>query len=149
MAKIATTIWLLVFGLWTSTLFDAQAQPAAAPSLGPSTSISSPGSGPVASGPEVAPAPGTDCLTVLLGMADCLSYVQQGSNETKPDKACCPELKSIVDTQPQCLCELLGNGDSYGYQIDFNRATKLPSVCKVDAPPVSTCARMSQIFFVL
>lgn len=157
---IAPTMLFLAFVLCTSTFYKARAQaPATAPSLGPSSSSpppslppqsssppppsssSSPTYGPMAS----APAPGPDCFTLLFGMADCLSYVEKGSNKTKPDKACCPELKTLVDTAPQCLCELLASNNSYGYEIDYDRATKLPSVCKVDTPPVSTCARTSHI----
>ncbi|KAL5571282.1 hypothetical protein UlMin_020879 [Ulmus minor] len=87
-----------------------------------------------------APDSANDCLTLLTGMMDCLSYVQKGSNLTVPEKPCCPELKNVVDTNPICLCELLANGANYGLKIDLKRATKLPSVCKVDAPPLSTCA---------
>lgn len=91
-----------------------------------------------------APAPGpssTDCFTVLLGMEDCLSYVQDGSNLTTPDKPCCPELKGLVDNNPVCLCYLLANTNTFGIKIDYNKALKLPSVCKVDTPPPSLCSR--------
>ncbi|EXB54688.1 Non-specific lipid-transfer protein-like protein [Morus notabilis] len=146
---IAPTMLLLAFVLCTSTFYKARAQaPATAPSLGPSSS--SPPSSPLPPPPSSLPpsptygptasAPGADCTTLLFGMADCLSYVQEGSNETKPDKACCPELKTLVDTAPQCLCALLASNNSSAYGIDYDRATKLPSVCKVDTPPVSNCA---------
>lgn len=92
--------------------------------------------------PAAAPGPATDpCFTAVLGMSDCLSYVQEDSNTTVPDKPCCPELKTLVDKNPVCLCKLLANGDSFGFKIDMKKALKLPSVCKVDAPPVSTCSR--------
>ncbi|KAF3439518.1 hypothetical protein FNV43_RR17796 [Rhamnella rubrinervis] len=90
-----------------------------------------------------APAPGpssTDCLTVVLGLADCLGYVEEGSNLTTPDKPCCPELKGLVDNNPVCLCYLLANKDTFGIKIDTNRALKLPSVCKVNTPPPSLCS---------
>ncbi|POO01430.1 Bifunctional inhibitor/plant lipid transfer protein/seed storage helical domain containing protein [Trema orientale] len=124
------------------TISPFQATRAQGPTSGPVGSASGPSAG-LAPGPSAGLAPGPsgpDCMTLLLGMADCLSYVQIGSNLTKPDKPCCPELKSLVDTNPICLCELLANSDSSGFQIDINRATKLPSVCKVDTPPPSTCA---------
>ncbi|CAL9000541.1 unnamed protein product [Prunus brigantina] len=93
-----------------------------------------------------APAPGPtspDCQTAVLGLADCLSYVTPGSNLTKPEKPCCPEVKGLVENNPVCLCTLLANSNSsnsLGIQIDVNRALKLPTVCKVQTPPVSTCA---------
>ncbi|KAH7541885.1 non-specific lipid transfer protein GPI-anchored 12 [Ziziphus jujuba] len=93
--------------------------------------------------PIAAPAPGpssTDCFTVVLGLADCLSYVQEGSNVTVPDKPCCPELKGLVDNNPICLCYLLANSNSLGVPIDTKRALNLPSVCKVTTPPPSLCS---------
>lgn len=93
--------------------------------------------------PESATAPspaGSSCFTVLVNMSDCLTYVEDGSNLTKPDKGCCPELAGLVDSHPICLCELLGNPDSIGIKINLNKALKLPSVCGVITPPVSTCS---------
>ncbi|XP_021825236.1 non-specific lipid transfer protein GPI-anchored 2 [Prunus avium] len=92
--------------------------------------------------PASAPGPASpDCETALLGLADCLSYVTQGSKLTKPDKPCCPELAGLVKNTPICLCTLLANSSaSSSYGIDVNRALKLPTVCKVQTPPASECA---------
>ncbi|KAI4305819.1 hypothetical protein L6164_029162 [Bauhinia variegata] len=104
-------------------------------------------SAPVAAPPLTAaspgPAGGNDCFTALVGLSDCLTYVEEGSNLTKPDKGCCPALSKLINTNPICLCQLLGNPNatsSLGVKIDLNRALKLPSVCKVETPPVSTCS---------
>ncbi|OMO71166.1 hypothetical protein CCACVL1_18397 [Corchorus capsularis] len=88
-----------------------------------------------------APAP-ADCLTNLLNMSDCLTYVTAGSNLTKPDKACCPELAGLVESSPQCLCLLLDKNatSSYGIDIDMTKALNLPNVCKVETPPISLCS---------
>ena len=138
MATIATTR-AMSFALFLSLILiifeGGQSVQAQGPAPAPATSAAS---GPAASGPAAA-AP--DCFTLVLGMADCLTYVQTGSNLTKPDKPCCGELKTLVDTNPVCLCELLANSSSSGFDIDIHRATQLPSVCKVDTPPVNTCAR--------
>ncbi|KAK7306768.1 hypothetical protein VNO77_44724 [Canavalia gladiata] len=89
----------------------------------------------------MAPSPGTDgCFMALTNMSDCLTFVEDGSNLTKPDKGCCPELAGLVESNPICLCELLGKPDSIGIKIDLNKAFKLPSVCGVSTPPVSACA---------
>ncbi|KAI7983562.1 Non-specific lipid transfer protein GPI-anchored 2 [Camellia lanceoleosa] len=90
-----------------------------------------------------APGPGgaMDCITSLANMSDCLTYVQAGSNLTKPDKACCPELAGLVESNPICLCQLLGNTSAtLGIQIELNKALNLPTVCAVQTPPISTCA---------
>ncbi|KAL3530162.1 hypothetical protein ACH5RR_009484 [Cinchona calisaya] len=87
-----------------------------------------------------APAPGVDCFTYLLNLTDCFTYVEAGSNLTKPDKGCCPELANLVDVQPICLCELIANPDQSPFPIDLKRAIGLPSVCKVQTPPLSACS---------
>lgn len=107
----------------------------------PTTGVESPTS------PEpFAPAPTTgtnDCLMPLSNMTDCLSYVQMPSNATVPDKNCCPELAGLIDSNPICLCELLSNSsltESFGIKIDVSRALKLPSICRIQTPPVSLCS---------
>ncbi|XP_009394867.2 non-specific lipid transfer protein GPI-anchored 2-like [Musa acuminata AAA Group] len=91
-----------------------------------------------------APAPtpsGLDCTQSYFNLSNCLSYVMTGSNDTVPDKDCCPELAGLFDSQPICLCELLSGGaESFGISIDNNRALKLPSICHIDSMPVSLCA---------
>uniref|UniRef100_A0A0D9WHZ0 Bifunctional inhibitor/plant lipid transfer protein/seed storage helical domain-containing protein n=1 Tax=Leersia perrieri TaxID=77586 RepID=A0A0D9WHZ0_9ORYZ len=96
---------------------------------------------PVAAAPS--PAGGLDdaCLNALLNMSDCLTYVTNGSRLRRPEKPCCPELAGLVGSNPVCLCELLsGAGDSYGIAVDYSRALALPGICRVQTPPVSTCA---------
>ncbi|OAY79372.1 Non-specific lipid transfer protein GPI-anchored 2 [Ananas comosus] len=107
---------------------------------------------PAGSGP--APAPGPDCMTAVLNASDCLGYVTPGSKDRRPDKACCPELAALVDSQPVCLCQLL-NGTTaaaYGISIDTARALALPKACRVDTPPLSLCAgepaHFTTLFFV-
>ncbi|KAG1365559.1 non-specific lipid transfer protein GPI-anchored 2 [Cocos nucifera] len=91
-----------------------------------------------------APAPaGLDCMTAVLNTTDCLSYVEAGSKAKVPDKNCCPELASLVDNYPICLCELLsGAASSYGINISTARALNLPSVCHVTTPPLSACSAL-------
>jgi len=82
------------------------------------------------------------CMDKLLNLSDCLTYVLNGSNLTKPDKGCCPELAGLVESNAICLCVLLGTNvsESTGIAIDVKRALKLPSVCAVKTPPASTCS---------
>ncbi|XP_022753717.1 xylogen-like protein 11 [Durio zibethinus] len=108
------------------------------------TTAQAPSSAPgpaVAFGPS-AEAPTPDCLTNLLNLSDCLTFVEVGSNLTKPEKPCCPELAGLVESSPQCLCDLLDKNTtaSYGLDIDMNRALNLPTVCHVSTPPVSLCS---------
>ncbi|KAI3461204.1 hypothetical protein Pfo_017867 [Paulownia fortunei] len=132
MAKAKTTTAYLLI---TATIFLVAVPRIEAQSPAPaSTAAAAPG--PTA----MAPSPGPDCFTALANLADCLSFVEDGSNLTKPDPACCPEVANLVDTQPICLCELLSNSTQFGFSIDTNRALKLPSLCNVTTPSVSLCA---------
>ena len=94
----------------------------------------------VVSAQTPAPAPSTDCFTALTNVSDCLTYVEDGSKLAKPDKGCCPELAGLVESNPICLCQLLGNPNASPVKLDYNKALKLPSVCGVSTPPVSTCS---------
>ncbi|CAI0452276.1 unnamed protein product [Linum tenue] len=115
--------------------------PGPAPYYSPTAPSMSPPSS--SGGGGVAPAPAVDCMTQLFNLSDCLSYVTTGSNLTKPDKPCCPELAGLVDSNPICLCTLLTlNASDYGFDIDRTRAFGLPSVCSVSTPPVSLCPAM-------
>ncbi|KAL1545078.1 non-specific lipid transfer protein GPI-anchored 2-like [Salvia divinorum] len=94
----------------------------------------------VAAAAAQSPAPALDCFTYLLKLSDCLTFVEEGSNLSHPAAGCCPELGNVVDTQPICLCQLLGDPSQVGISVDVNRALKLPSLCNVTTPPVSLCA---------
>nr|GEY55724.1 non-specific lipid transfer protein GPI-anchored 2-like [Tanacetum cinerariifolium] len=60
-----------------------------------------------------------------------------GSNLTKPDKACCPEFAGLLESNPICLCSLIGQSDQYG--VDLSRALMLPDACKVEIPSLDSC----------
>ncbi|KAK1267552.1 hypothetical protein QJS04_geneDACA023222 [Acorus gramineus] len=87
-----------------------------------------------------APSPSVDCNNAILGLVDCLSYVQKGSNTTKPEKSCCTGLEGLVKAgEVGCLCEVLKSSSSFGITLDFNKALGLPSACGVSTPPISKC----------
>lgn len=136
MAKTAAAVALLVAALvlvGIPATTDAQA-PAEAPGAFLMPPVEGPSAFPMAPSSD-------DCLNNLLNMSDCLDYVQAGSNLTKPDKGCCPELAGLVESHPICLCQLLSNPEKIiGVSIELNKALKLPSVCKIDTPPASLCS---------
>ncbi|XP_039126342.1 non-specific lipid transfer protein GPI-anchored 23-like [Dioscorea cayenensis subsp. rotundata] len=75
--------------------------------------------------------PTPDCTPVLYQMADCVSFVQDGSNETFPDKKCCAAVTSAVAISPDCLCFALEQAANLGYKINMTQAALLPKDCKV------------------
>ncbi|KAL2510957.1 Non-specific lipid transfer protein GPI-anchored 2 [Abeliophyllum distichum] len=123
---IITALFLVVLPRLT-----AQSTPVSAPE--PPVTAGGPG-------PSTAPSPDSDCFNALLNLSDCLTFVETGSNLSKPDKGCCPEFNNLLNTQPVCLCQLLGDPSKIGFSIDTKKALKLPSACGVNTPSVSLCA---------
>ncbi|KAF7818342.1 non-specific lipid-transfer protein-like protein [Senna tora] len=80
----------------------------------------------------------SSCAATLFGLSPCLSYVT--GNSTTPSSSCCTQLLSVVQSQPQCLCPaaLSGGGAILGFNINQTRATSLPDVCYIKAPPSSS-----------
>uniref|UniRef100_A0A2N9EEI3 Bifunctional inhibitor/plant lipid transfer protein/seed storage helical domain-containing protein n=1 Tax=Fagus sylvatica TaxID=28930 RepID=A0A2N9EEI3_FAGSY len=86
-----------------------------------------------------APAPSVDCSTLILNMADCLSYVTNGSTVTKPEGTCCVGLKTVLKADAECLCEAFKSSASLGVVLNVTKATALPAACKVSAPSAANC----------
>lgn len=72
-------------------------------------------------------------------MADCLSFVQNGSIATKPEGSCCSGLKVVLDNGPICLCEAFKSSAQFGVVLNVTKALTLPSACKIHAPSASNC----------
>ncbi|GFY89154.1 bifunctional inhibitor/lipid-transfer protein/seed storage 2S albumin superfamily protein [Actinidia rufa] len=85
------------------------------------------------------PAPAVDCSTVVVSMADCLTYVTGASSVTKPEGNCCSGLKTVLKSNPQCLCETFKNSAQFGITLNVTKALSLPAACHVSAPSVSNC----------
>ncbi|MQK22019.1 hypothetical protein EI013_27005, partial [Escherichia coli] len=86
-----------------------------------------------------APAPSVDCSSLVLTMADCLSFVTNGSTTTKPEGTCCSGLKSTLKTAPACLCEAFKSSAQFGVVLNVTKAMSLPAACKLSAPSASNC----------
>ncbi|CAL5189626.1 unnamed protein product [Lathyrus oleraceus] len=86
-----------------------------------------------------APTPSLDCTNLVLTMADCLSFVTNGSTTTKPEGNCCSGLKSVLKTAPSCLCEAFKSSAQFGVVLNVTKATSLPAACKISAPSATKC----------
>ncbi|MBA0562068.1 hypothetical protein Golob_007146, partial [Gossypium lobatum] len=88
-----------------------------------------------------APSPSSvDCSSLILNMADCLSFVSSGSEVSKPEGTCCSGLKTVLKTDAECLCEAYKSSASLGVTLNVTKAMTLPALCKVSAPPLTNCA---------
>ncbi|XP_072989950.1 non-specific lipid transfer protein GPI-anchored 31-like [Typha latifolia] len=86
-----------------------------------------------------APSPTLDCSSTLFNLADCLSFVQQGSKVAKPEGGCCSGLKKVVKEDVSCLCDAFQGSQTYGINLNITKALSLPSACGVSTPPFSKC----------
>ncbi|KAK4803975.1 hypothetical protein SAY86_003792 [Trapa natans] len=92
-----------------------------------------------ASSPPRAPAPAVDCSSLVLTMADCLSFVSNGSTVDKPEGTCCSGLKTVLKTDAECLCEAFRSSAQLGVVLNVTKALALPSACKVSSASTSNC----------
>lgn len=79
----------------------------------------------------------SDCSSVFLTLAPCLTYITATS--ATPTSVCCTELSVVLQSNPQCLCLLVGGAESLGVTINKTQAISLPAVCNLNAPPQSLC----------
>ncbi|XP_042517130.1 non-specific lipid transfer protein GPI-anchored 5-like [Macadamia integrifolia] len=83
----------------------------------------------------------SSCTSVIVGMAPCLNYIT--GNSSNPSSFCCQQLSSVVQSQPQCLCQVLNGGSgitaALGITINQTLALALPGACNVQTRPVSAC----------
>ncbi|XP_022013182.1 non-specific lipid transfer protein GPI-anchored 2 isoform X1 [Helianthus annuus] len=78
------------------------------------------------------------CTNALMGMSSCLSFIT--GNTSTPSSSCCSQLGNVVQSQPQCLCQVMnGAGINLGISINRTLALTLPGACNVQTPPVSQC----------
>ncbi|XP_039145493.1 non-specific lipid transfer protein GPI-anchored 31-like [Dioscorea cayenensis subsp. rotundata] len=80
-----------------------------------------------------------DCSNALMNLADCLTFVEAGSNVRKPEGNCCAGLKKVAKGQVGCLCEAFKSGADFGVKINMTKALSLPHVCGVNIPSISIC----------
>ncbi|KAL8481698.1 hypothetical protein ACS0TY_028006 [Phlomoides rotata] len=85
-----------------------------------------------------AKAQSSGCTNVLISMSPCLNFIS--SNSSTPSSGCCTQLRSVVGSQPQCLCQVLnGGGSTLGLNINQTQALALPGACNVQTPPLAQC----------
>lgn len=79
----------------------------------------------------------TSCVNTLI---PCLNYVN-GTRD--PPESCCNPLRSIINSNPECLCGLIsreGSNRAEAAGIDINEAQLLPARCGEHVNPLSCLA---------
>lgn len=80
-----------------------------------------------------------ECTNQLVGLASCLSFVQQ-INIQCPTPDCCDDFSKVVRNIFKCLCVLIKDRDEpqLGIKVNITRALILPAKCHAPAN-VSNC----------
>uniref|UniRef100_A0A7N0UPF5 Bifunctional inhibitor/plant lipid transfer protein/seed storage helical domain-containing protein n=1 Tax=Kalanchoe fedtschenkoi TaxID=63787 RepID=A0A7N0UPF5_KALFE len=76
----------------------------------------------------------TTCLTRLL---PCLNYLN--SSRREPPGSCCNPLKSVIKSNPECLCALISTrvtDQARQAGINVDRASELPGKCGQHVNPL-------------
>ncbi|XVF21741.1 hypothetical protein REPUB_Repub12eG0116200 [Reevesia pubescens] len=73
------------------------------------------------------------CTSALTSLAPCLNYIT--GNSSTPSSSCCSQLKTVVQSSPQCLCSVLNSGASLGITINQTQALQLPRACGTSGTP--------------
>ncbi|OEL22775.1 Protein YLS3 [Dichanthelium oligosanthes] len=76
-----------------------------------------------------------ECADQLMGLATCLTFVQDKATARAPTPDCCAGLKQVVSASKKCMCVLVKDRDepALGFKINVTRAMDLPSICNYPA----------------
>ncbi|XP_042516341.1 non-specific lipid transfer protein GPI-anchored 30-like [Macadamia integrifolia] len=78
----------------------------------------------------------TSCLNQLV---PCLNYLQR-QDGSDPPKSCCDPLKSVIDSNPQCLCTMVTNSGTRAAEqagVNVTNAQELPGKCGQTVNPIA------------
>jgi len=81
-----------------------------------------------------------ECSDKLVGLATCLTYVQEDATAAAPTPDCCAGLETVLQSSRKCLCVLVKDRDdpNLGLKINVTKALRLPAVCNAPAN-ISDC----------
>ena len=81
-----------------------------------------------------------ECSDTLVGLATCLTYVQEQATASAPTPDCCAGLKAVLQSSRKCLCVLIEDRDNpnLGLKLNVTKALGLPAVCNAPAN-ISDC----------
>ncbi|XP_076910743.1 uncharacterized protein LOC143568474 [Bidens hawaiensis] len=80
---------------------------------------------------------GSTCINQL---APCLSYLNNQQQGRDPPDSCCDPLKSMIKSNPECLCSMITNQGTKNAEragINVTQAQELPARCGQRVNPIS------------
>ncbi|KAI3784656.1 hypothetical protein L1987_43759 [Smallanthus sonchifolius] len=87
---------------------------------------------------------GSACLNQLV---PCLSYLNNQQAGRDPPDSCCDPLKSVIKSNPECLCSMISNQGTKNAEragINVTQAQELPARCGQHVNPISCLTTTSK-----
>ncbi|XP_071713000.1 non-specific lipid transfer protein GPI-anchored 30 [Rutidosis leptorrhynchoides] len=87
---------------------------------------------------------GSQCMNQLL---PCLNYLNNQRNQQDPPNSCCEPLKSVIKSNPECLCSMISNQGTTEAEIagiNVTKAQELPARCGQRVNPISCLTTTSK-----
>ncbi|CAI9283367.1 unnamed protein product [Lactuca saligna] len=89
---------------------------------------------------------GSACLNQLIPCLNYLNNQGQGQRQDPPD-SCCDPLKSVIKSNPECLCSMISNQGTKNAEnagINVTKAQELPARCGQRVNPISCITSTSK-----
>lgn len=87
---------------------------------------------------------GSACMNQLL---PCLNYLSNQQSGRDPLDSCCDPLKSVIKSNPECLCSMISNQGTKNAEragINVTKAQELPARCGQRVNPISCLTSTSK-----
>ncbi|XP_075640602.1 uncharacterized protein LOC142612391 [Castanea sativa] len=80
-----------------------------------------------------------DCSGLIWDLVDCMSFLSDESDVTKPGPECCTAFELTMNTDASCIIEAIKITPSYDINLNVSRVLMMSEVCRdVSLPPEST-----------
>jgi hypothetical protein len=85
--------------------------------------------------PSISPA--SDCSDLIFGnnIMDCVPFLSNGSEKTKPEVSCCSGFETVLNTNAECICEAIISSAQMGIYFNVTKTMAMPSTCGMSTPP--------------
>ncbi|KAK7843584.1 non-specific lipid-transfer protein-like protein [Quercus suber] len=88
--------------------------------------------------------PYAGCSDLIWDLVDCMSYLSDESEVTKPGPDCCTAFELTMNTGASCIIQAIKIAPSYDINLNVTRVLMMSEVCRdVSLPPESTPAPMT------
>ncbi|KAL4603935.1 hypothetical protein ACB092_10G159300 [Castanea dentata] len=78
-----------------------------------------------------------DCSGLIWDLVDCMSFLSDESDVTKPGPECCTAFELTMNTDASCIIEAIKITPSYDINLNVSRVLMMSEVCRDVKPPMT------------